>query len=295
MSWSALKFFNHAGHVSHKEISVSKHLRYELMYRIHNSPEAIHRGITQTVYLFREHFYFPGFQEFLVDYIKNCLTCLQIKPIQKSHLTPPLLPITSLQNFPEELLQIDFVGALLASGGFKYILTAIDVFNKYLFAVPLKHPDAKSVAQKLLSIFHQHCYIPDTILSDLGSVFTSKMFKKLTVILQIQLNQATLKHPQTIGLLERSHAVLKKNLKVNINSPGVIWHNQIEIACFAHNKSFNSELSCTPALLFHGRQPMSALNKDLMSGKLLKKHHNAQLAKKYKTRFCSTINCRKTL
>ena len=85
------------------------------------------------------------------------------------------MPITSLQNFPEELLQIDIVGALPVSGGFKYILTAIDVFSKYLFAVPLKHPDAESVTQKLVSIFHQHCYIPDTILSDLGSVFTSKI------------------------------------------------------------------------------------------------------------------------
>ena len=194
------KFFNHAGHVSHKQILLPKHLRHELLYRIHNSPEASHRCITQTVYLFRKHFYFPGFQEFLINYIKNCLTCLQIKPIQKSHLTPPLLPITSSPNFPEEILQIDIVGAFPVSGGFKYILTAIDVFSKYLFAVPLKHPDAKSVAQKLVSIFHQHCYIPDTILSDLGSVFTSKLFKELTVILQIQLNQATLKHPQTIGL-----------------------------------------------------------------------------------------------
>ena len=216
------KFFNHAGQVSHKQILIPKHLRRELLYRIHNSREASHRGITQTVYLFRKHSYLPEFQAFLIDYIKKCLTCLQIKPIQKPHLTPPLLPLTSLQNFPEELLQIDIVRALPVSGGFKYILTAIDVFSKYLFAVPLKNPDAKSVAQELVSIFHQHCYIPDTILSDLGSVFLSKLFKELTVIPQIQLNQATLKQPQTIGLLERSHAVLKKNLKVNINSPGVI-------------------------------------------------------------------------
>ena len=265
------KLFNHAGHVSHKQMLVTKHLRYELLYRIRNSPEASHRGITQTVYLLRKNFYFPGFQEFLVDYIKNCLTCLQIKPIQKSHLTPPLLPITSLLNFPEELLQIDIVGTLPVSGGFKYILTAIDVFSKYLFAVPLKHPDAKSVTQKPVSIFHQNCYIPDTTLSDLGSVFTSKMFKELTVILQIQLSQATLKHPQTIGHLERSHAVLKKILKLNINSLGVIWHNQIEIAGFALNTSFNSESSCTPPLLFHGRQPMSALERRFNVGKTIEK------------------------
>ena len=36
------KFFNRAGHVSHKQILVPKHLRYEVLYRIHNSPEASH-------------------------------------------------------------------------------------------------------------------------------------------------------------------------------------------------------------------------------------------------------------
>ena len=36
------KFFNHAGHVSHKQILVPKYLRYELLYRMHNSPEASH-------------------------------------------------------------------------------------------------------------------------------------------------------------------------------------------------------------------------------------------------------------
>ena len=50
-----------------------------------------------------------------------------------------------------------------------------------------------------------------------------------------------------------------------------MWHNQIEIACFAHNTSFNSESSCTPALLFYGRQPMSALERRFNVGKTIEK------------------------
>ena len=91
------------------------------------------------------------------------------------------------------------------------------MFNKYLFAVPLKHPDAKNEAQRLVSIFRQHCYIPNTILSGLGAMFTSKIFKELTVLLPIQINQATLKRSHTIGIFERSHAVHTNKLKEQQN------------------------------------------------------------------------------
>ena len=35
-------------------------------------------------------------------------------------------------------MEIDLVGPLLESNGFTHILTEIDVFSRYLFAVPLR-------------------------------------------------------------------------------------------------------------------------------------------------------------
>ena len=51
--------------------------------------------------------------------------------------TAPLQPISSVQSHPGDLLQIDLVGKLQPSNGFIYILTEVDVFTRYLFAVPL--------------------------------------------------------------------------------------------------------------------------------------------------------------
>ena len=75
------KFFDHTGAVKVLQLVVPKHMRQELLFRIHNSKFKGHRGCTQTATEFRKKFYYPGFTESLVKYITNCQTCCQAKPI----------------------------------------------------------------------------------------------------------------------------------------------------------------------------------------------------------------------
>ena len=82
-----------------------------------------------------------------------------------------------------------------------------------LFAVPLTNGSADTVARELVKIFLNNSYIPQTILTDLGSTFTSKLRQELISLLKIKLNHASFKHPQTIGTVERSHAALKRQCK----------------------------------------------------------------------------------
>ena len=57
-------------------------------------------------------------------------------------------------------------------------------------------------------------------MTDEGSQFTSNLMKDVTDLLDIELQHATVKYPQTIGLLERAHANLKKTLKICENQTG---------------------------------------------------------------------------
>ena len=67
------QFFDDVGKISHYQICIPKHLRKEVLYRIHKSPTSGHLGVVRTAEEFRRRFYFPGFFEFLTDYIRNCL------------------------------------------------------------------------------------------------------------------------------------------------------------------------------------------------------------------------------
>ena len=106
------------------------------------------------------------------------------------------------------MLELDLVGPLPASNGFTHILTAVDVFSRYLFAVPLGRPDALSVVNGLLSIFTRH--VSKYILTDKGTAFTAELVTELAKVAGIQISHGTIKRAQTIVRAQRSHAELKR-------------------------------------------------------------------------------------
>ena len=252
-------FYNDTGKIEFRQICLPKHLHKEIVYWLHNSPTAGHLGILKTVQEFRKRFYFPGFTEFLQSYVKNCLTCVQSKRVLPQHLKPPMHPISTLTSFPGDQLQIDIVGPF-PSPVYKYALSAIDVFSKYFFAVPLTRISAVSIAKTLADIFFRHSYIPEKILSDLGTGFTSKLFHELTKLLDIELQHASLKHPQTVGVVERSLASLKRIIKIHTDEVWTDWYKYVDLTCFIHNTSFHLSIGCTPSQLFHRRLPTKPID-----------------------------------
>ena len=144
MSYTGI-FYDDTGNVLHRQFCAPKHLWKETIYRLHNSQTAGHLGIKETIQEFRKRFYYPGFTEHFISFIKNCLTCLQLNRVPKNHITPKLQPVSSLQSYPGDMLQIDLEGPLKSSQ-FKYVLSGTDVFTKYLFAVPLTNGYADTVA-----------------------------------------------------------------------------------------------------------------------------------------------------
>ena len=264
------KFFDDVGKISNLQVCIPKQLRDEVIYRIHNSPTGGHIGIVRTAKEFRKRFYFPGFSEFLINYVKNCLSCSTQKRVNKKQLHPPLQPISSEQLFPGDMLQIDLVGPF-QSPVYKYVLSGIDVFSKYLFAIPLTSAHAGNVAKALVSIFFQHSYIPTKILCDLGTSFVAHLIHELANLLEIKIDHASLKHPQTIGVVERSHAALKRILKLNTNESWTTWYKYVDLATFIHNTSYHSSIGCTPSSLFHGREPIKPIDLRFRSHSLAQK------------------------
>ena len=252
-------FYDDCGKVKYKQFCVPKTLWRKVVFRLHNSKTAGHFGIVKTVEEFRKRFYFPNLTEFFISSIKNCLTCLQLKRVPSKFLKTPLQPVSSLNSYPGETLRIDLVGPLTSSVH-RYVLTAIDVFTKYLFAVPLTNVRADTIARELTSIFFRHSYLPKTIHSDLGTSFVSELLHELTKLLEIQLDHASLKHPQTVGVVERSHSALKRILKLNTNEQWNDWFKYVQLATFIHNTSYHSAIGCSHTVLFHGREPIKPLD-----------------------------------
>ena len=188
---------------------------------------------------------------------EKCIREIQIYP----QLTPPPLQNPNEHiTAREDAMQIDLVPGLPPSGGNENIVTAMDVFSRYLFAYPTSNEDVKTIANVIINIMTKHAYLPTTLISDKGTAFTSHVIKEVAGVLGITLKHATTKHAQTFGLLERSHASIKQSLKIETGERRSLWHKYISIAVLNYNTSYHSTIGCEPSRVFHGRIPYNILH-----------------------------------
>ena len=251
------KFYNQTGTRYKLQVVVPKHLRTELLLRIHNHKMGGHRGIRLTIEALRRYYYFPYLQEWVREFVQTCISCCQVKPLPASSLIMPMRSILQMQQIPEQTMQVDLLGPLTPAEGKEYIVTAIDLFTKYIFAVPVTNVRAETVGRVILGICLRHAYIPQKILADQGSQFTADLMKELTKTLGIEIDFATVKHHQTIGALERAHGPFKKFLSIFENEEHRKWHHLVDFASHAHNTTVIPLLGVCPSTLFHGRDPSS--------------------------------------
>ena len=95
--------------------------------------------------------------------------------------------------------------------------------------------------------------IPETILSDQGTEFTSDIIKQLTKLYKIKHILCSVYHPESNGGLERSHSVLKSYLKHFLNDNQNNWDILIPHAMFCYNTHTHEATGKTPYELLFGR------------------------------------------
>ena len=190
----------------------------------------------------------------------SCEQFIRESLIDRNLTRPPLQNPNERNTAPENAMPIDLVPELPLSGGYENIVTAIDVFSCYLFAYPTPNQDAKSIAKVLINIKTKHAYLPTTIISDKGTAFMSHVIKEVACVLGITLNNASTKHAQTIGLLERSRASTKQALKIETGERRSLWHKYVNIAVLNYNTSYHTSIGCEPSRVFHGEIPYNVLD-----------------------------------
>ena len=83
-----------------------------------------------------------------------------------------------------------------------------DHFTKYVLAYVTPDQTAKTIAKFLYGGYISIFGVPARLLSDRGTSFTSSIIQELCEILGVQQLQTVAYHPQTNGLVERSHQTI---------------------------------------------------------------------------------------
>ena len=147
------------------------------------------------------------------------------------------------------------------------MLTSICLASKYPEAIPLKRVDVESVAEGLCEVFSR-TGIPSQILTDQGSVFTSKLLKQLCGILGIKHIKSSPYHPESKGCLERWHATLNRKYPEKYSD----WDRLVKYILFACRAAPHANTGYSPFELVFGRQlrgPLDIVHEGWMDGDLL--------------------------
>ena len=253
------KYYTDTGAISHYQILLPIQLLDEFLQALHGHISN-HPGITKMIQEARQKYYYPCIAKYIKKWVNNCQICIQTKRINNDLLRTELLNCPEWDLGPEDILQMDILPNLPPSGGYDHIITAIDVFSRYLFAYPVTRINATAVARVIMDILCKHTYLPTTIITDLRTQFNAQVTHEIAAVLGIELKHATMKHAQTIGLLERTHASVKTHLKAATGEFRNNWHKYLPLAVLNHNTTYLASLGCEPSRVFHGRIPHNILD-----------------------------------
>ena len=170
--------------------------------------DAGHQGCNHSLSLLQEYFWWPGMIKQMQQSIKSCSHCLQ----QEGDLPKvPLHPIVA--TTPLDLLHVDFTSIEMTMELNKpprvtNVLVFRDHFTKHVLAYVTPNQTAKAVAKFLYQGYISIFRAPVMLLSDWGANFMSSIIDEMYRLLGMKKLWTTLYHPQTNGLVERSHQTI---------------------------------------------------------------------------------------
>lgn len=128
----------------------------------------------------------------------------------------------------------------------------MDLASHYPEAIPLKQHTAENVANALTKIF-ANFGLPDEILSDQGTEFTSELMQHFAHQLGITQIRCSPYYPETNGSCERFHRTLKSMLRSMVDEFEGSWDECLPWALFAYREIPVETLGFSPYEMLFGR------------------------------------------
>ena len=239
-------------------------IRAEILKIHHDAPHAGHLGVARTLELTRRKYFWPDMAKQIKEYVKSCAICQRTKVRRhQQYGQSQALPVPTA---PWKHLSMDMIVGLPICKGkhggvFDSILVIVDRFTKMVVYIAIR---ASLDASLLADIFFEKIIlrfgVPNSIVSDRGSIFTSSFWTTLTSCLHIKRRLSTAFHPQTDGQTERQNQTLEQYLRCYINFRQDNWVDHLPMAEYVYNNSLHAATKLTPFFSLMGYDPSFEIN-----------------------------------
>jgi transposase InsO family protein len=166
---------------------------------------ATHPGIVKMKNLARAYLWWPNMEKDLERRVNTCKECQSTRVMRNTR--QPLHP----WEYPDRAwsrLHIDYAGPMEG----RMFLVIVDAYSKWVEVIQTSGCTSRVTVRKLVDLFTTHG-LPDTIVSDNGTAFTSEEFQEFLRHNGIRHVKSAPFHPSTNGLAENAVNSFKRAVK----------------------------------------------------------------------------------
>jgi hypothetical protein len=214
-----------------------------------------HFGSLKTLDHIRRWYWWPRIGTDVDSFCASCPTCQttksrNTKPAGKLHGLP-------IPDRPWQSIAMDFLGPFPPSDDKDYLWVIIDRYTSLVHLVPIT---TRTTASELAYIFVREIVrlhgLPESIVSDRDSKFTSKFWREVHRLLGVKLLMSTAFHPQTDGATERANRSVSQVLRTMVRYDQLDWARHVPLAEFAINSCRSESTGYAPFELTYGYVPL---------------------------------------
>ncbi len=220
-----------------------------------------HLGQKKTIKKAEELYYWENLKVDVCKHVKECITCRRFKG--SSGLQQPWKELPSVSK-PLERLGIDLIDMTAGVQGYRYVLTVVDHYSRFVRFFPLKTKHTQHIIE------HMWQYVADygtpcNIVMDNGGEFTSKDFQDVCTRHHITACYTTPYHPQGNGITERMHRTLKSVLAALCQGHPLRWPKLLQPCQVIMNQAVHPSTGQQPYFAFFSRHPPRLVSASLTS------------------------------
>jgi transposase InsO family protein len=230
---------------------VPREERLEILRKCHSAEYGGHYSHFWTqAKVWSSGFYWPEIHEDTKRYVASCPECQRTGNISQRNSMPLKY---NLQIDLFDVWGIDFMGPFKTSHGFEHILVMVDYISKWVEAMPCHKASTEESIAMIKSMIFPRFGTPRILISDGGTHFTGKNFKKCLSKFGIEHRISTAYHPQTNGQAETLNRQLKSILNKAIEKGGKDWSKKLDGALWAYRTAFKTPIGMTPYQFVYGK------------------------------------------
>ena len=224
--------------------------RGSLLQRFHGGMIGAHLGMTRTMALAEQGFYWPGMRADVSRICNEC-DCAMLK--RRRGRREPLHQY--IVGVPMERLAMDVAGPYpVTSAGNQYCLMVGCYFSKWLECFPIPDQKATTVARKLVFEIVARYGAFRELHSDQGTNFGSKVVLEVCRLFGIHKTRTTPYHPRSDGFIERSFRTLGRCLKAACRETKQEWDELVPLILMSYRATPQASTGVTPNMMMLGLQ-----------------------------------------